>query len=66
MHTNSFTPAQLHHLIEAQQKKYEKAIETDKEFEKAKTIFLKIKEYKKVLDGLENINSEPSQYLHSR
>ena len=66
MNTDSYTPAQLQHLIKAEQKKYQKAIEINKEFDEARMIFLKIKEYKKALDVFKHINAEPSQYLHSR
>ena len=55
---------QLQHRIDAEQKKYQKAIETDKEFEEAKIIYYKIKELKKALDA-KNISTEMSQYLHS-
>jgi len=55
---------QLQHRIDAEQKKYQKAIENDKDLEKAKIIFYKIKELKKALDA-KNISTEMSQYLHS-
>jgi len=56
----------LQDLIKAEGKKYQKAIEIDKDFDEARIIFLKIKEYKKALDVFKSIDSEPSQYLHSR
>jgi len=60
MNTDSYTPAQLQDLIEAEQKNYQKAIEIDKEFEAAKIIFVKIKELKKALEA-KNISPEMSQ-----
>jgi hypothetical protein len=66
MNANSFTPAQLQDLIKAEGKKYQKAIEIDKDFDEARIIFLKIKEYKKALDVFKSIDPEPWQYLHSR
>jgi hypothetical protein len=64
MNADSYTLTRLQDLIEEGQKKYQKAIETDKEFEEAKIIYYKIKELKKALDS-HNITPELSQYLHS-
>ena len=64
MNADSHTLAHLQDLIMEGQKKYQKAIEIDKEFEEAKIIFYKIKELKKALDA-KNISTEMSQYLHS-
>ena len=64
MNTDSYTLAQLQQVIREGQKKYQKAVEIDKEFEEAKIIFYKIKELKKALDS-NNITPEILQYLHS-
>ena len=64
MNADSHTLARLQELIEEGQNKYQKAIETDKEFEEAKIIYYKIKELKKALDA-KNISPEISQYLNS-
>jgi hypothetical protein len=64
MNADSYTLAQLQAVIQEGQKKYQKAIEIDKEFEEAKIIFYKIKELKKALDA-KNISPKVSQYLHS-
>jgi len=62
MNADSYTVEQLQKLIKAGEKQYKKAIEIDKEFEEAKTIFLKIKELKKALDA-KNIGPNSSQYF---
>jgi hypothetical protein len=61
MNADAYTFAQLQHLIEAAQKQYQKAIEIDQNFEKARSIFLKIKELKKTSDA-KKISRELSQY----
>ena len=64
MNADSHTLAHLQDLIMEGQKKYQKAIEIDKEFEEAKIIYYKIPELKKALDS-NNITPEILQYLHS-